>query len=300
MSRARIALGACAAALFASAVLVPRQDVTIDVERVAGPVHVLTGRGGNVGLSIGADGVLMIDDQFANLAEKIEAAVAAAAQAGSEDGAEEGIDARPRLLLNTHWHGDHTGGNAYFGESATIFAHQNVRARLVQDGREVAALPVVTYADGISIHFNGEEIRVFHLPDAHTDGDSAVWFSGSKVLHTGDLCFSNAFPYVDLDSGGTFAGYLAALDELIERLPPGAAVIPGHGPLTDAAGLRACRTMLATVVERVRAALAEGKSAADMKADGLLDDLAERWEPQGAFIDRGRMIDIAARGLQDE
>ena len=158
-------------------------------------VYMLEGSGGNIGVSVGADGVLIVDDQFAPLADKIRAAIG---ELGGGD---------PAFVLNTHYHGDHTGGNAHFGEKGVIVAHRNVRNRLAArrvDDRPLpeAALPEITFDEGLSIHFNGEELRVVHFPKAHTDGDGVVFFTGSNVVHTGDLFFNGRFPYVDLRGGG--------------------------------------------------------------------------------------------------
>ena len=287
------------AGLLASAALVgggAPPDVT--VHAVAGNVSYLEGRGGNIGVQVGDDGVLLIDDQFLQAAGDIERAVATLS------------DAKPRFLVNTHWHGDHTGGNPHFGTFATIVAHENVRRRLAGDdaieGRKndppapAAALPVITYADGIGLHFNGEEIRVIHQPKAHTDGDSVVWFTGSGVIHMGDLYFSAAFPFIDQGSGGSVRGVAAAIERVLALVPEDTHVIAGHGPATDTAGLRRYHGMLTTVLERVEAALAAGQDADEMKAAGLIDDLAATWEPQRAFVDRGRMIDTVARELSGE
>src|SRR5690606_24850365 len=167
-------------------------NVQITATPVAGTVQMLQGQGGNIAVSIGADGVLMVDDQFGPLADKIKAKI-------TELGG-----GAPAFLLNTHWHGDHTGGNEFFSDAATIIAHDNVRVRLADPSAErvPAALPVITYSDGISVHYNGEEIRLIHLPNGHTDGDSAVWFIGSNVVHMGDEYVNRTFPFIDTASGG--------------------------------------------------------------------------------------------------
>ncbi len=259
-------------------------DVEIRATPVAGRVFMLEGAGGNIGVSAGPDGVLIVDDQFAPLAEKIAAKV------------RELNPATPRFLLNTHWHGDHTGGNAYFGEKgANIVAHANVRRRLADkaDSRP-AELPVLTYDQGASVHFNGEEIRVIALGPGHTDGDSLVWFSGAKVLHMGDQFFAGKFPFIDLGSGGDVAGYLENVDRALALVPPDAKVIPGHGPLATVADLKAFREMLAETTGIVKQALADGQTLEQVKAAGL----PEKWKAWGTgFINTGRWLEICYNSL---
>lgn len=237
----------------------------VRVVPVGGAVSCLQGRGGNIGLSIGEDGVLMVDDQFPDSVAAIEEAI---------DGLS---DAEPVFLINTHWHGDHTGGNAHFGKGATIFAHDNVRLRLEGREGEPARLPVVTYEDGLSIHFNGEEIRVFHVPTAHTDGDSVVWFTGSKAVHMGDLYFQVGYPYIDASSGGNALGLVEGLRSVLERLPEDVRVIPGHGKVGTLADLREYYEMLETLTQRIEDAYGEGESVAAMLERGITRDYDERW-----------------------
>jgi glyoxylase-like metal-dependent hydrolase (beta-lactamase superfamily II) len=233
-------------------------NVEVKSEHVAGSVHVLTGLGGNIGASIGQDGTLIIDDQFEPLAERIAAALS---KAGGN---------KPRFVLNTHFHGDHTGSNAYFGDTGAIVAHDNVRVRLLaQPNVARAALPLVTYSDRVRIHFNDDEIDVMHLPSGHTDGDSVAWFKKANVVHMGDLFFNGSFPFVDLKSGGTVAGYLEAQKAVLGWMPPDARVIPGHGPLATPADLRAINETLGASVEIVRDAAAAGKTLDQIVAMGL-------------------------------
>lgn len=201
-------------------------DVTIERTHLAESVYMLTGAGGNIGVSAGPDGVLIIDDQYAPLAEKIAASVADVS------------DSDVKYVVNTHYHGDHTGSNSWFKQHhhATVFAHDNVRIRLASDkNHHHDALPVVTYEDGIKFHFNGETIRVTHLPAGHTDGDSVVWFEKARVLHTGDLFFEGRFPYIDLDAGGTVSGYITNVERLINMLDDDMQIISGHGKLATKA-----------------------------------------------------------------
>jgi glyoxylase-like metal-dependent hydrolase (beta-lactamase superfamily II) len=256
------------------------QDVPITPHQVSGGIWYLEGRGGNIGVCAGEDGVLMIDDQFEDMATKIRTAVA-------------GIAAQPlELLINTHHHGDHTGGNASLGGEVTILAHENVRRRLLSEGKPKGALPVITYEDGIGIHFNGEDIRVFHVPKAHTDGDSVVRFQGANVVHMGDLFFAGRFPYVDIDAGGSVSGLEAAVRQIAAELPDDVKIIPGHGPLSTKADLARYLEMLERVQALVAEALEAGQTAADMKAAKLLDEYAA-WGT--GFIDAERFIDILVR-----
>ncbi len=244
--------------------------VEIKATRLTDRVYMLEGSGGNIGVSVGADGVLIVDDQFAPLAGKIRAAIG---ELGGGD---------PTFILNTHFHGDHTGGNAHFGGKGVIVAHRNVRNRLVArrvDDKPLpsAALPEITFDEGLSIHFNGEELRVVHFPNAHTDGDGAVFFTDSNVVHTGDLFFNGRFPYVDLRGGGDVQGYIEAVRSLLKQIPPDARIIPGHGPLAEPADLRAALEMLETCVNLVKEAIGGGKTLEEVQAAGV----PEKWQSWG-------------------
>lgn len=235
-------------------------NVEVKATQVAGSVYMLTGSGGNIGVSAGEDGLLMIDDQYAPLAEKIAATL-------SELG-----DKSPRYIVNTHYHGDHTGSNAFFHENrgATIFSHENVRIRLASaDDADPASLPVVTYQDGIKFHMNNDIVHVFHLPDAHTDGDSAVWFEQADVLHAGDFFFNKIFPYIDLGAGGTVKGYIAAIEVLLSKIEDDTQVIPGHGPLASKQDLAAALTMIKETYAYV-----QEKKSAGMTEQEVLDLLS--------------------------
>lgn len=233
--------------------------VMITAEKVAGNVTMLQGNGGNIGISLGEDGVLMIDDQFAPLSDKIKAAIM-----------ELGGTA-PKFLLNTHWHGDHSGGNENFADSATIIAHHNVRVRLADPAnqRVPEALPVITFADGIAIHFNGEEIRLIHLPQGHTDGDAAIWFTGSNVVHMGDEYVVGGFPFIDLNSGGSIQGLLANHERLQAMLPDDIRIIPGHGPLSTKAEMKAWIDSVRAAAQIVIDQKTAGKALPDVIAQGL-------------------------------
>ncbi|HEX2251939.1 MAG TPA: MBL fold metallo-hydrolase [Thermoanaerobaculia bacterium] len=257
--------------------------VEVKVVAVAEGVWMLQGAGGNIGLSAGEDGAFLVDDDYAPLTAKVRAAVAS-------------VTAQPvRFVLNTHWHGDHTGGNENFGEAgAVIVAHDNVRRRMSTEqviaamGRTVppspdAALPVVTFADCVTFHVNGDTLSVFHLPAAHTDGDAAVYWQRADVLHTGDLYFASGYPFIDRSSGGSLDGLVAAVERLLERAGEGTRVIPGHGGLSDRAGLTAYLEMLRGVRARVAALIAEGKTRDETIAAKPTTPWDERWA--GGFID---------------
>lgn len=263
-------------------------DVEIETVLVAQGVWMLVGAGGNIGVSAGEDGVFLIDDQFAPLTEKIRAAVAK-------------FSPKPiRFVLNTHWHGDHVGGNENLGKAGSlIVAHENVRRRMSTEqfmeamNRKVppspeAALPVVTYDSSVTFHLNGDEIYAFHVPPAHTDGDSIVYFREADAVHMGDVFFQSGYPFIDLSSGGSARGVLHAVDRVLGMIGDETKVIPGHGELTDRAALETYREMLSTVIERVAAMKGEGKSLEEVQAAKPTEEFDERWG--GGFIDADRFV----------
>ena len=266
--------------------------VQIKVHHVAGSVYMLEGMGGNIGVSVGSDGIVIVDDQYAPLAPKIKAALAT-------------ITEEPvRFVINTHYHGDHTGGNEVFGEEAPIIAHDNVRKRLAAGvdlpGHKVppapaVALPVITFDDRVTIHLNGEEVRAVHLPPGHTDGDSVIFFTRSNVVHMGDDFFNGRFPFIDIDSGGSARGLIRALDELLPVIPEKAKIIPGHGPLATKADLESYLGMLKSTMAAVEAAARAGKSAAQMKEEKILAPW-ESWS--GGFISADSLIDTYLREIE--
>ena len=257
--------------------------VTIKTIGVRGPISMLEGQGGNIGISAGPDGVLMIDDQFDRLAEKIQVAIK---ELGKGD---------IKFVVNTHHHGDHTGGNKFFGKRAPILAHENVRNRLAAGANAVKEeLPVVTFKDGISLHFNGEEIRVVHFARGHTDGDSIVFFTGSNVVHMGDHFFSGRFPYVDLGGGGDVEGYMKNIESAIDMLAPDVKIIPGHGPLSTLDDLKASLAMMRETTSIVRKHLKNGKTLEETKTAGL----PKKWESWAwQFIGTERWIEIVYKSL---
>ena len=241
-------------------------DVEVKATAVKGSVHMLTGAGGNIGVSAGEDGVLIIDDQFAPLAEKI------AAQLG-----ELGSD-KPKYVINTHYHGDHTGSNAFFHshKGATILAHENVRVRLANDEKiKPEALPTITYEDGIKIYFNGETLHVMHLAVGHTDGDSVVWFEQPNVMHTGDLFFNGRFPYIDQGAGGNVEGYMDSVKQLLDKIDDDTVIIPGHGDISNKQEYSAFLAMISETFNYVKSLKQDGKTLDEIKAMGLDDKWAD-------------------------
>jgi cyclase len=286
--------------LLSTAAAAQQQDfskVEIKTTKVAGNVYLLQGAGGNIAITVGDDGVAMIDDEFAPLSTKIHAAIAAISQ-------------KPvHFLLNTHWHGDHTGGNLQFAETATIFAHENVRNRMktgatIHLGKETrefpsspaGALPVVTFHEGLSLWWNGEEIKAIHLRPAHTDGDTAYYFTKSNVLHMGDDFVTYGFPFCDTASGGSVIGLLEAIDTILGQVPADAKVIPGHGELSTIADLKKFRSTVEEIISVVKKGLASGKSVEQLQKDKVL----AAWEPAWGkgFIKADDFIAMIAGELQ--
>ena len=270
------------------------EKVQIKTEKVAEGIWVLAGAGGNIGVSVGADGVFLIDDEWAPMTPKVKAAVAA-------------LSDRPlRFILNTHWHPDHTGGNKDLGEAgALIVAHDNVRLRMSSDQfiealgmkfppAPARALPVVTFNDAVTLHLNGDDVEAFHVPPAHTDGDAIVHFRRAGVVHMGDLFFNGMYPFVDLSSGGSFEGFIAAADRAL-ALGEGTRIIPGHGPVGTRADLRAYRDMLVTVRDRVKPLVQAGKTPAEVVAAHPLADLDAKWG--NGFMKPEKFVEIVAQSL---
>ena len=259
-----------ALALAATSIVAQQRDfskVEVKAEKVAGSVYMLTGAGGNIGVSVGDDGIVVIDDQYAPLAPKIEAAL------------KQITPKAVRFVINTHYHGDHTGGNEHFGKTAPIVAHENVRKRLASGvsvrGTTVppapaGALPVLTFNESVTIHLNGEDVRAVHTPHGHTDGDSVIWFTKSNVVHMGDQFFNGNFPFVDRENGGSVRGLIANVDHVLSILPEDAKVIPGHGPLSDKKGLRAFVAMLRGTMAAVESGIAAGKTADQLQSEKVL------------------------------
>lgn len=267
-------------------------DVQVEATRVNGNIYMLKGAGGNIGVSVGPDGILIVDDQFAPLAEKIRSALRHL------------NSGKLKFILNTHWHGDHTGGNKEFGPEAPIIAHTNVRKRLMEGARRgkriippapEKAWPVVTFDHSVSIHFNGEEIKAIHFPNGHTDGDIVVFFTKSNVVHMGDDFFSGRFPFVDLASGGDVEGLIRNIKAVIKKLPPDVKLIPGHGPLSTLQDLKEYLTMLTETTGIVKQEMADGMSLAEIQKKGLPDKW-KSWSWQ--FISSDRWLQIVYNSLK--
>jgi cyclase len=243
--------------------------VEVKAEKVAGTVYMLTGAGGNIAVSVGEDGVVVVDDQFAPLAPKIQAAI-------------KGLTDKPlRFVLNTHWHPDHVGGNEEMAKvGATVLAHDNVRKRLAEghpnllgdriDPAPRAALPVITFGQSLTVHLNGEEVRALHYAKGHTDGDSIIYFSRSNVVHMGDDFVTYGLPFVDVSSGGSVRGLVENVEKAMGSLPEDVKVIPGHGPLSSKAEVKKFTDMLRDCIALVEAARKQGKALAQMKRENVL------------------------------
>ncbi len=241
---ASLAMPAWAQRDFSAAELATYAAVEIETIPVADGVYMLVGSGGNIGLSVGDDGAFLVDDQWAPLSEKIMAAIAAV------------TDADVKFLVNTHFHDDHTGGNEAFGASgAVIVAHENVRARMSTDqfreifnqpfpARPAGALPIVTFSDEMTFHWNGDTIRAIHVAPAHTDGDTILQFQNANVIHMGDTFFNGFYPFIDVGSGGDINGIIAGGYRALAIANEDTDIIPGHGPLADVAGLAVWLEML--------------------------------------------------------
>ena len=265
------------------------QEVVIETQQLSDHVFMLTGQGGNIGVCIGGEGVFMIDDQFARLTPKILEAIRALS------------DKPVQYLINTHYHGDHTGGNENIAEQgAKIIAHDNVYKRLSASNPAIpkAALPVISFNDKLQLHINGEDVLVFHVENAHTDGDALLYFAQSNVLHTGDTFFSELYPYIDLDSGGSINGYIEAVKKALILIDDETKIIPGHGKLSNKAKYQFFLSMLEDLKTKVLDEIKSGKTEEDVATNTNItktyDDLGYSW----AFINSETIRRTFYKGLK--
>jgi len=269
--------------------------VEITATKVTDGIYMLEGSGGNLGVSVGEDGVFLIDDQYAPLTDKIVAAVRA-------------INEQPiRFVLNTHWHGDHTGGNENLGQAgALIVAHDNVRQQMsvehffelwdrTSPPSPAGALPVVTFSDAVTFHINDDHVHAFHVEPAHTDGDSMVHFREANVLHTGDVFFNGIFPFIDVSTGGSVAGMIAACEVALKLADESTKIIPGHGPLADRDDLVAFKEMLSGVEQAVAPLVRQGKSLEEIVAADPLAPWVETWGK--GFLTPEQFLTIVYQGM---
>ncbi|MBL8511341.1 MAG: MBL fold metallo-hydrolase [Betaproteobacteria bacterium] len=270
--------------------------VEIKTQKLSDTTYMMIGAGGNLGLSIGEDAVFLIDDQFAPLTPKIEAAIKAL------------TDKPVKFVINTHWHGDHTGGNTNLGKAgAMIVAHDNVRKRLSSEqfiaflqAKEQPTpkpgLPVVSFSQEVTFHINGDEILAFHVPKAHTDGDTIIHFRKDNVIHMGDNYFNGFYPFIDTSSGGTPDGVIAAADRVLSIADDKTRIIPGHGPLSNKAELKVFRDMLATSTMRIKALAKAGKKLEEVIAAKPTAEFDERWGK--GFIPTPRFIEMVYNAVK--
>ena len=275
--------------------------VEIKATKVSGNIYMLQGAGGNIAASIGEDGIVIVDDQFAPLAEKIQASLKSL-----------GITDKPvRFVINTHYHGDHTGGNAPFANTgSTVIAQDNVRKRMAAGGAagngpggsihveakpaEKEALPIITFEHDVTVHLNGEDIRALHFPAGHTDGDSIIFFPKNNVVHMGDDFVRYGFPFIDVNSGGSVQGMIAAMEKATSQLPPDVKVIPGHGQLSNLDDVREFIKMLKETSAVVQKALDEHKTLAQMKEEKILEPW-KKWS--GDFINSDQFVETIYNSL---
>ena len=295
---AMIGLGAVSIGTVTLAQTQDFEQVEIQTIPVAENIYMLLGEGGNIGVFTGDDGVFLIDDQFAPLIAKIQAAIALLS------------DQPIRFLINTHWHADHTGGNENLGEAGVVIvAHDQVRARLSTEQfveafqRRVPpspdqALPVITFNDTATFHLNGQTIHAFHIPTAHTDGDTVIHFREADVIHTGDIYFNGVYPFIDVSSGGSITGMISATEQVLALVGEDTQIIPGHGPLSNRVELEAYRQMLVTVRVRTQAALSQGLSLEEFLASNPTADYDATWG-QG-FLKPEQFLTIVYQSLAGE
>lgn len=272
-------------------------QVQIKTHRVTDHIYMLEGSGGNIGICIGEDGILMIDSQFEGLSAKVKAAINEL-QAGDV-----------RFLINTHLHGDHIGGNVPIAEQGgVILAHSSVRERISKEMYQAhfdrttppspkAARPLITFEKNLSLHLNGEDIEVYHGPSAHTDGDAVVYFKTSNVIHTGDVFVRYGFPFIDADNGGSINGFIAYLDELLEMTDSQTRIIPGHGQIANKADVQTLRKDLAAIRDQFMQLVEEGKSLEEILNAGITDPYEEMGK---GFINAQSFVTLMWHSLKNE
>lgn len=286
----------CAVSLFSTVALAnPAEPEGLTTTKLAEGFYLITGPGGNIALDVGKDGVFLVDDQVKPMAPNLKAEIAKVTK--------EAV----RFVVNTHWHGDHTGGNQAMGEAgAVIVAHDNVRKRLSSEQVIAAmhkkvppspekALPVITFADAVTFHLNGDELQVFHVEPAHTDTDSMVYWKKRDILHMGDVYFSSGYPFIDTSTGGHAEGYITAADRVLQLIGDKTRIIGGHGPVGDKKKLKAYRDMLATIRDRVKKAVADGKSLAEVQAQRPTSEFDAQWG--AGFINAKEIVDTFYKDL---
>lgn len=268
--------------------------IQIKATKVAGQVYVIEDvtpefSGGNIGVSVGPDGIVLIDDKFVPLAPKIEAALRTVS------------DKPVRFIINTHYHGDHSDGNAAFGAKSTLIAHENTRKRMAagqgpdSPPAPAVALPVITFEHKLTVHLNGEDIRAIHFPNGHTDTDLVIFFTKSNVVHLGDDFFNGIYPFIDTDGGGSVKGLIANLEKLLTEIPADAKLIPGHGKVATTKELREFMTMLKETSGIVEAGIKANKTADQLKKDKALAKY-ERWAK--GFFKSDQFIDLLYKDLK--
>ena len=283
---------------FSVAIAQDFDNVQVKTVKVQGNIYMLQGQGGNIGVSMGTDGVFLVDDQYAPLTDKI---ISAIAKIGGKE---------IRFIINTHWHGDHVGGNETIGKTgAVIIAHENVRKRMSTEQvikffdikvppSPNSALPVVTFTKDINVHQNGEKISISHLKNAHTDGDAVVYFEKSNVVHTGDIYFAGMYPFIDTSSRGSIDGVISGVKHILAIIDEDTKVIPGHGPLSNTKELRNYLKMLENVRERIQNLISQGKSLQEIQNSNPTKDFDSTWGK--GFLNADRFIEIVYEDLSSK
>ena len=284
----RYLVGAMLVIVSGGLLLAQQSEITFKSIELSEGLYMFQGEGGfaggNLGLLIGSDGVILIDDALEPLAEKVINAVETHSKAPVD------------FVINTHMHGDHVGGNAALHKSgATIITHDNIRHRMVADNATKDALPQVTFSDAVTFHLNGHKAHVFHVPHAHTDGDAVIHFPEVNVIHSGDILFNGLFPFIDLDFGGSVSGYITAQEKILSMSDADTKIISGHGPMASKGDLQSAHDMLIDALARVKKLVDAGKSEDDIMAENPLASYHDDWN--WGFITTERMTRTLYRSL---